>query len=55
MTKKQTPLSKFVSEVANEEGKIKQVSIGNIREVLKIVNKKLDGELYRLINAKNVK
>jgi len=42
-------LSKFVSAVTKAEGKKSSVSVGNMREVLKIVNKKLKGKLYKLI------
>ena len=39
----------FVSEVARTEGKKKETTVGNIREVLAIANRKLGGELYKLI------
>lgn len=48
--KKSSRLSRFISKVTIAEGKKKSVSIGNVREVLKIANKLLGGKLYQLIN-----
>lgn len=39
----------FSAEVSKEEGKAKQLSIAEIKEVLKVTNKLLNGELYKLI------
>ena len=42
-------VSEFAKEVAKlEEGK-KQVDIAQIREVLKVINKLLGGNLYKLV------
>jgi hypothetical protein len=51
LPKAQTPLEKFASELAKEEAGKSQVSIGNIRQLLKIMNKKLGGSLYKEIKA----
>lgn len=42
-------LQKFASQVAKAEGKKSQVSIGNVREILKIINTLTGGELYKWI------
>ena len=42
-------LGVFAKEVTLEEGKKKSISIAQVKEVLKIVDTKLDGELYKLI------
>ena len=39
----------FAKRVAMEEGKKKEVNIAQIKEILKIVNDLLWGELYNLI------
>jgi hypothetical protein len=52
MAKEKTALNSFITELAAAEGKKSQVTIGNIREVLKIVNKKLGGKLYKLIRER---
>ena len=44
-------LQEFISDIANAEGGKSSVSIGNVREILKLINQKLNGELYRLING----
>jgi len=46
---KQMTLQEFASKVAKAEGKKSQTSIGNIREILKIINTLTGGELYKLI------
>jgi len=51
LPKSQTPLEKFASELAKEEAGKSQVSIGNVRQLLKIMNKKLNGSLYKEIKA----
>jgi len=48
--KKKSKLSKFISLLTIAEGKKSSVSIGNVREILKLANKQLKGELYKLIN-----
>ena len=42
-------VDKFSVSVSYWEGKKVQVNIAQIKEVLKVVNKLLDGELYKLI------
>lgn len=42
-------ISKFSELVAKSEGKKKQINIAQIKEILKVVNDLLDGELYKLI------
>jgi hypothetical protein len=42
-------ITKFSEEVAEREGKKKQISIAQIKEVLRIVNVLLDGELYKIV------
>ena len=42
-------INDFAKEVTLEEGKKKQISIAQVKEVLKIVNTKLDNRLYKLI------
>lgn len=44
-------VSDFAVRVAREEGKKKQVSIAQILEILKIVNKLTQGALYKWIRA----
>jgi hypothetical protein len=45
-------LNAFLKDVAKGEGKKSQVSIGNLREVAKVMNGLLDGKLYKLIAKK---
>ena len=45
-------ISEFVSIVTKSEGKKSSVSVGNVREVLSIVNKLLDGEVYKAVRKK---
>ena len=40
---------KFACKVAKLEGKKKQVNVAQIKEILKVVNELLNGELYTLI------
>ena len=49
--KEQMKITRFSEEVAVREGKKKQISIAQIKEVLKIVNVLLDGELYKVIRS----
>lgn len=42
-------MNDFAVKVAKMEGKKKSLSIAQIKEVLKIVNKLLDGDLYAAI------
>ena len=42
-------LTEFTSKVTLTEGKKVSVSIGQVREILKIVNKLTFGKLYKLI------
>lgn len=48
-------IQKFADEVTREEGKKKSINKGQVLEVLRIANKKLDGQLYRSIRAKGEK
>jgi len=41
---------KFAVKVCKLEGKKKQVNIAQVKEVLKVVNQLLDGELYKIIH-----
>lgn len=49
MSKKFKNVNDFAVEISKKEGKKKQVSIANIKEVLKISNELLDGYFYKLI------
>lgn len=42
-------ISDFAVEVSMLEGKKKNLSIAQIKEVLKVTDKLLNGELYRII------
>jgi len=42
-------LNEFAIKVTLEEGKKRDISIAQIKEVLKIINKFLDGKLYSLV------
>ena len=42
-------ITDFAKKVTLKEGLKKQISIAQILEVLKIINKFLDGQLYKLI------
>lgn len=42
-------INQFAVEVSKSEGKVKQLSIAQIKEVLKVSNDITDGELYKLI------
>jgi len=42
-------VTKFAELVALHEKKKKQVNIGQIKEILKVVNTILDGELYKKV------
>ena len=44
-------VGEFAVRVAEKEGKKEQVSIAQIKEILKIVNKEIDGKLYRIIRS----
>lgn len=44
-------LNKFISEVTFAEGKKVSVSVGNVREVLSIANKKTKGLIYAIIRT----
>lgn len=45
-------LDKFISEVAKAEAGKSQVSIGNIRQIMSIVNEKLGGIVYAAIKLR---
>lgn len=42
-------ISKFAQQVAKDEGKLKQVNIAQIKELLKVINTLTSGELYKII------
>lgn len=42
----------FAVAVAKNEGKKKELSIAQIKEVLKVTNQLVDGKLYKLIRTK---
>ena len=42
-------INKFAEKVAAGEGKLKQVNIAQIKEVLKVINKLTSGLLYGII------
>jgi len=44
-----TTIHKFAVKVSKLEGKKKQVNIAQIKEILKVTNELLNGELYTLI------
>jgi len=46
-------VNKFSELVAKKEGLKKQVNIAQIKEILRVVNKLLDGEFYGLIRRSN--
>ena len=50
--RKLTGINKFAVEVASIEGGKVNLSIAQIKEVLKCVNIKLDGQLYKIIRAR---
>lgn len=45
-------VSDFAVVVAKKEGKKREVSIAQIKEILRIINELVDGELYKLIKKK---
>ncbi len=42
-------IANFVSEITKQEGKKSSVSVGNVREILRLTNKKTGGKLYKFI------
>ncbi len=44
-------INQFAVKVSKKEGKIKQVNIAQIKEVLKVVNCLVGGELYKMIRT----
>ena len=44
-------ITDFSIEVAQKEGGKKQVSLAQIKEIIKIINDKVDGDLYRKIRS----
>jgi hypothetical protein len=47
-------INEFAVQVSKLEGKAKQLSIAQIKEVLKASNVLLQGDLYRLIKSDNI-
>jgi hypothetical protein len=45
-------INKFAKKVTVGEGKLKEVNIAQIKEILKVVNQLLEGELYNIIRKK---
>lgn len=45
-------ITDFTSKVALEEGKKREVNIAQIKEILKVIDNLLDGELYKIIRVK---
>lgn len=44
-------VSDFANQIAKQEGKKVQTSVGNVREVLKLANKATGGLLYKIIRS----
>jgi hypothetical protein len=44
-------ISSFTNIVTESEGKKVQVSVAQVAEIMKLVNKLTDGELYRIIRS----
>ena len=42
-------IHEFTKQMAKKEAKIKQVNIAQLKEVLKVTNELVEGELYKLI------
>lgn len=42
-------ITSFAVNVSKQEGKIKQVNIANIKEVLKVINKLTCGKFYSMV------
>jgi len=49
MTKRFRNITQFTNEVSKQEGKKREVNIAQIREVMRVANDLLDGQLYNLI------
>ena len=47
-----TSVHKFACKVCKLEGKKNQVNVAQVKEVLKVTNQLLKGELYKLITGK---
>ena len=50
--KKQELLNQFISELTKAEGGKSSVSVGNMREIIKLADKQLNGMLYQLIEMR---
>lgn len=48
----QTPLNKFITELAKAEAGKSQASVGDIRQLLKLIDKKLGGIVYAAIKLR---
>lgn len=44
-------IAKFVSDITKAEGKKSSVKVGDVREILKLVNAKTGGMLYKVIRS----
>lgn len=42
-------VNKFAQKICSGEGKLKQVNIGQVSEILKVINKLTGGVLYGII------
>jgi len=47
-------INDFAKEVSVDEGGKKEMNIAQIKEVLKVTNTLLDGELYKLIKKADI-
>jgi uncharacterized protein (DUF2267 family) len=45
-------ITDFAKKVSKQEGLKKQVNIAQIMEILRVINRLLDGELYKMIRGK---
>ena len=48
-------INEFASEVTRYEGKRKSINVAQVKEVLSIANRMLDGDLYRMIKERDFK
>ena len=55
MSEKEKVINAFLRKIAKAEGKKHQASIGDIREIFKLMDKELDGQISLLLLLKNLK